>query len=63
MILNDDLRSKTGILLAAKGHEVSHALTKAIRNFVEAGTVKGKVLVIVATGDPLTAKAPAQTTS
>ncbi len=63
MILNDDLRSTTGILLATKGHEVSHALTKAIRNFVEAGTVKGKVLVIVATGDLLTAKAAAQATS
>jgi response regulator RpfG family c-di-GMP phosphodiesterase len=61
MILNEDLRSTTGILLAAKGHEVSHALTKAIRNFVEAGTVKGMVLVIVSVGDALTAKAAAAT--
>jgi hypothetical protein len=62
MILNEDLRSTTGILLAAKGHEISHALTKAIRNFVEAGTVKGMVLVIVNIGDALTAKAAAHLT-
>jgi hypothetical protein len=59
MILNEDLRSTTGVLLAAKGHEVSHALTKAIHNFVEAGTVKGMVLVFVSVGDALTAKAAA----
>ena len=63
MILNEDLRSTTGILLAAKGHEVSLALTKAIRNFVEAGTVQGMVLVIVSIGDALTAKAAAQNLS
>jgi CheY-like chemotaxis protein len=63
MILNEDLRSTTGILLAAKGHEVSLALTKAIRNFVEAGTVKGMVLVIVSIGDALSAKAAAQNLS
>jgi hypothetical protein len=59
MILNEDLHSTTGILLAAKGQEVSYALTKAIRNFVEAGTVKGMVLVIVSISDALTAKAAA----
>lgn len=63
MILNEDLRSTTGTLLAAKGHEVSLALTQAVRNFVENGTVKGKVLVIVGTGETWIAKAAAPSLS
>ena len=63
MILNEDLRSTTGMLLAAKGQEVSHALTLAVRNFVENGTVKGKVLVIVGTGETWIAKAAAPSLS
>jgi response regulator RpfG family c-di-GMP phosphodiesterase len=59
MILNEHLRSTTGMLLAAKGHEVSHALVKTVRNFVENGTVKGTVLVTVGTGEPWVAKAAA----
>jgi response regulator RpfG family c-di-GMP phosphodiesterase len=51
MILNEDLRSNTGILLAAKGHEVSAAVVKAVRNFAEQGAVKEQVLVTVATGE------------
>ena len=57
MILNEDLRSTTGMLLAAKGQEVSHALTQAVRNYVENGTVKGKVLVVVGTGETWIPKA------
>lgn len=62
MILNDDLRSVAGILLAAKSSEISHALAKAIRNFVENGTVKGKVMVTVTVGavENPAAKAAAQ---
>jgi hypothetical protein len=63
MILNEDLRSTTGTLLAAKGHEVSLALTQIVRNFVENGTVKGKVLVIVGTGETWIAKAAAPSLS
>ena len=59
MILNEDLRSASGVLLAAKGHEVSHALVKAVRNFVEDGTVKGTVLVTAGAGDTWVAKAAA----
>jgi response regulator RpfG family c-di-GMP phosphodiesterase len=60
MILNENLRSTTGVLLAAKGHEVSYALVKAVRNFVEDGTVKGTVLVAVGTGETWVAKAAAR---
>ena len=57
MILNDNLCSTTGVLVAAKGHEVSPALMKAVRNFVEDGTVKGTVLVTVGTGETWVSKA------
>ncbi len=60
MILNEHLRSTTGMLLAAKGQEVSHALLKAVHNFVEVGTVKGTVLVTVGTGETWVAKAAAR---
>ncbi len=60
MILSEDLRSTAGILLAAKGHEVSPALVKTVRNFVEDGTVNGKVLVTVGTGETWVAKAAAR---
>jgi len=60
MILNGDLRSSTGTLLAAKGHEVSHALVKTVRNFVENGTINGTVLVTVGTGQTWVAKAAAR---
>jgi hypothetical protein len=60
MILNQPLRSTTGTLLATKGHEVSHALVKAIRNCVENGTVNGTVLVTVGTGETWVSKAAAR---
>jgi response regulator RpfG family c-di-GMP phosphodiesterase len=60
MILSGDLRSTSGMLLAAKGHEVSHALVKTVRNFVEDGTVNGTVLVTVGTGETWVAKAAAR---
>ena len=57
MILNENLRSTTGVLIAPKGHEVSSALMKAVRNFVEDGTVKGTILVTVGTGETWVSKA------
>jgi response regulator RpfG family c-di-GMP phosphodiesterase len=60
MILNQPLRSTTGTLLAAKGHEVSPALLKAVHNFVESGTVSGSVLVTVGTGETWVLKAAAR---
>jgi hypothetical protein len=57
MILNENLRSTTGVLIASKGHQVSPALMKAVRNFVEDGTVKGTVLVTVGTGETWVSKA------
>jgi hypothetical protein len=61
--LNEDLRSTTGIRLAAKGQEVTHALIQAVRNFVENGTIKGMVLVIVGTGETWIAKRAAPSLS
>lgn len=60
MILNENLRSTTGMLLAAKGHEVSPALLKAVRNFIENGTVNGTVLVTVGTDETWVSKAAAR---
>ena len=60
MILNQPLRSTTGTLLAAKGHEVSPALLKVVHNFVENGTVNGTVLVTIGTGETWVAKAAAR---
>ena len=60
MILNQPLRSTTGALLAAKGHEVSPALLKTVHNFVENGTVSGSVLVTVGTGETWVSKAAAR---
>jgi response regulator RpfG family c-di-GMP phosphodiesterase len=60
MILNQPLLSTTGTLLAAKGHEVSPALLKAVRNFIENGTVKGAVLVTVGAGETWVSKAAAR---
>ncbi len=59
MILNEDLRSTTAVLLAAKGSKISATLVKAIRNFVENGSVKGKVMVTVTVGTPEAASARA----
>lgn len=60
MILNADLRSTTGALLAAKGQEVSQALVKTVRNFIDNGTLSGKVLVTVGAGETWVAKAAAR---
>lgn len=59
MILHEDLRAASGMLLAAKGQEISHALVKTIRNFAEQNNVKGSVRVIVGTGEALATKATA----
>jgi len=60
MILNENLRSTTGMLLAAKGHEVSPALLKTVRNFVESGNVNGTILVTVGAGETWVSKAAAR---
>jgi response regulator RpfG family c-di-GMP phosphodiesterase len=63
MILNQDLRSTAGILLAAKGYEISHSLAKSVRNLVENGSVKGTVMVTVKIGEAEAAKAAGAATS
>jgi len=60
MILNEDLRSTQGLLLAAKGQEITYPLMKTIRNFADKGSLKGKVRVTVGSADPSIAKAAAR---
>jgi len=60
MVLREDLRATSGILLAAKGQEVSHALVKTVRNFVDNGSVKGTVRVVVGVGETWIAKSAAR---
>jgi response regulator RpfG family c-di-GMP phosphodiesterase len=60
MVLREDLRAANGILLAAKGQEVSHALVKTVRNFVDNGSVKGTVRVVVGVGETWIAKSAAR---
>jgi response regulator RpfG family c-di-GMP phosphodiesterase len=60
MVLREDLRAASGILLAAKGQEVSHALVKTVRNFVDNGSVKGTVRVVVGVGETWIAKSAAR---
>lgn len=59
MILNQPLRSAAGALLASKGQEASPALVKAVRNGIENGTVKGKVLVTIRAGETWVSKSAA----
>jgi len=60
MVLSEDLRSVQGVLLAAKGQEVTYALVKTVRNFAEKGTLKGTIRVTVGIGEPWIAKAAAR---
>ena len=59
MVLNEDLRSAHGLLLAAKGQEITYALVKTIRNFAEKKSITGRVRVTVGNLDPAMAKAAA----
>ncbi|HEY1462042.1 MAG TPA: response regulator [Terriglobales bacterium] len=49
MVLKEDLRSVTGILVAANGHAATQAFVNTIHNFAEKGSVKGKIRVLVGT--------------
>jgi response regulator RpfG family c-di-GMP phosphodiesterase len=48
MILSEEIRSSTGLLLASKGQEVSHPLVVRLRNFHRHRAIKDKVAVLVA---------------
>lgn len=47
MILREEIRTHTGLLVAAKGQEISSALLLRVRNFRERNQISGKVAVVV----------------
>jgi CheY-like chemotaxis protein len=47
MVLRDDVRSDAGLLVAAKGQDVSSALLLRLRNFCERNQISGSVMVHV----------------
>lgn len=51
MILNENIRTESGILLALRGQEVTQTLIRSVRNFCDAGSLKGTVRVRVPVAD------------
>jgi FixJ family two-component response regulator len=47
MVLREELRTHTGLLVAAKGQEISSALLLRVRNFRERNQISGKVSVLI----------------
>jgi CheY-like chemotaxis protein len=47
MILQQEIRTKTGMLAVAKGQEVTHALLIKLENFSQAGTIGKEIMVLV----------------
>lgn len=47
MILQQEIRSRTGILVVASGQEVTHALLIKLSNFSRAGTIDKEVMAMV----------------
>jgi hypothetical protein len=47
MVLREDVRSHAGLLVAAKGQEISSALLLRLRNFCERNQISGSVMVHV----------------
>jgi hypothetical protein len=47
MILQQEIRNRTGILLVAKGQEVTHALLIKLSNFSRAGTIDKEIMALV----------------
>src|SRR5580698_6133496 len=45
MVLEEELRTKTGILLVSKGQEITSTLILKLKNFVDKGTIGRKVLI------------------
>lgn len=45
MIMREDLRTRDGVLLVAKGQELSFATVRSIKSFIQRGAVKGEVRV------------------
>jgi hypothetical protein len=47
MVLREEIRTHTGLLVAAKGQEISSALLLRVRNFRERNQISGKVSVLI----------------
>jgi response regulator RpfG family c-di-GMP phosphodiesterase len=47
MVLQEDVRTATGMLLVAKGTQINYALLARLRNFLRRSTISGTVLVHV----------------
>ena len=47
MFLQQEIRTKAGMLVVAKGQEVTHTLLIKLENFSLAGTIDKEVMVLV----------------
>jgi hypothetical protein len=47
MILHQEIRTRAGMLVVAKGQEVSHALVIKLENFSRAGTIDEEIMAMV----------------
>jgi response regulator RpfG family c-di-GMP phosphodiesterase len=47
MILQQEIRTRTGMLMVTKGQEVTHALLIKLENFSRAGTIDGEIMALV----------------
>jgi len=47
MILQQEIRNNAGMLVVAKGQEVTHALLLKLVNFSRAGTIAKEVMALV----------------
>ncbi len=51
MVIDEDVRTKTGLLILPKGQEISHLLLERLKNFQRQGLVANKIRVSVPTYD------------
>ena len=54
MVLREEIRTHTGLLVAAKGQEITSALLLRVRNFRERNQISGKVTVVIPKNSGLT---------
>jgi hypothetical protein len=47
MILQQEIRTRTGMLMVAKGQEVTYALLIKLENFSRAGTIDDEIMALV----------------
>ena len=46
MVIEEDIRTDTGLIVAVKGQDVTEPLRRIISHCVENGALKGEVIVI-----------------